>query len=119
MRRPVSAAALARHDYSRPIMLHVCKDGTVSYRRPGEKVFNGVALPTFSVDTIAQAESIQVRFCRLQHGEHDLMPGRPWYRLSVLADGTDPAFSRPQGLELDDLEGVRGMFRSFYAERLA
>jgi len=106
-------------DYSRPIMIHVCKDGTVTYRRPGEAVFNGVALPVFSVNTPEQAEAIQVRFCRRQYGEHPQMPGEIWYRLSHLGDGSDPA-SRPSGmLDFEDLEGVTVMFREFFDAHLA
>lgn len=106
-------------DYSRPIMIHVCKDGTVTYRRPGEAVFNGVALPVFSVNTPEQAEAIQVRFCRRQYAEHPQMAGKIWYRLSRLGDGSDPA-NRPSGmLDFEDLEGVTVMFREFFDVHLA
>lgn len=69
-----------RAAFSRPVMLHVCKDGTVSYRMPGEPVFNGVALPVFS--------------------------------------GSDPAACRPDGLGLEDLDGIRDMFSSFAQQHL-
>jgi hypothetical protein len=92
--------------YVRRFMIHVCKDGTVTYRDKsiGEKVFNGVALPVFSVDTAEEAERIQVRFCRLQHGHHPLMPGKPWYRLNEFSG------------ELEDLDRVRNMFAAHYGE---
>lgn len=69
-------------DMRRQYMIHICKDGTISYRNAHlkEKVFNGVALPVFSVDTIEQAQAIQVLFGRKQYGPHPDMPGRSWYR---------------------------------------
>jgi len=67
-------------DLSRPIILHCCRDGTITYRTRKEPTFNGAALPVFSVDTIEQAQLLQVLFCRLQYGEHPLMKGKPWYR---------------------------------------
>ena len=98
----------------RPIKLHICRDGTISYRRDGEPVLNGVALPVFSVDTEEQAKSIQVRFGRQQYTEHPDQPGRPWYKLSVLEDGTDPASRVDHCLVIDDLEGITRMFEKFY-----
>lgn len=107
-----------REDFRRRFMLHVCKDGTVRYRdaHANEPVFNGVALPVYSVDTAEQAQAIQLRFCRLQYGEHPQMPRKPWYRISVLRDGHDPAFTRPAGLEVDDLTGIGEMFKEFHQE---
>lgn len=101
-------------DLSRPIVVHVCKDGTISYRRAGEPVFNGRALPVFSVNTEDEAMGIQVRFGRLQRVDHPLMPGKPWYVLSRLADGTDPAFRGDGTLELSDLDGITAMFRKHW-----
>lgn len=71
-----------RHFGGRNIVIHICKDGTISYRdkAKGEKVFNGVALPVFAVDTVEQAESIQLRFGRLQYSDHPQMPGKPWFK---------------------------------------
>ena len=71
---------MQRSDLGRAIVIHICKDGTISYRRKNEPVFNGRALPVFTVDTEAQAEAIQIRFGRLQYVEHPQMPGQPWYR---------------------------------------
>lgn len=92
--------------YNRRFMIHVCKDGTVTYRDKsiGEKVFNGRALPVFSVDTIKEAEAIQTRFCKLQYGSHPLMPGKPWYKVW------------PFSGELEDLDRVRNMFAEFYKD---
>ena len=100
-------------DFARPIMIHVCKDGTVTFRRRDKPVFNGIALPVFSVETIAEAQALQVHFCRAQWDQHPLLPGKIWYRLARLGDGTDPAH-RPGGLlEFEDLTGVTEMFREF------
>lgn len=79
--RPVNPAReQARLDFSRPVMIHVCKDGTISYRTKAEPVFNGVAMPVFSVDTIEQALDAQVMFGRKQYVDHPQLPGRPWYK---------------------------------------
>lgn len=69
-------------DLGRRWMLHVCKDGTVTYRDTsvGAPVFNGAALPVFSVDTAARAEALIVRFCRKQYNSH--LPR--WHRLRML-----------------------------------
>jgi hypothetical protein len=94
--------------FIRPIMLHVCKDGTVTYRdrTKREPVFNGRALPVFSVDTITEAKQIQVRFCSAQYTSHPLMPGRTWYVVSPLI------FSG----EVEDLDRVTVEFAKFWAE---
>lgn len=118
-RRPSSPRREKPSDYGRQIMIHVCKDGTVTYRALNEPVFNGVALPVFSVDTAEQAEAIQVRFCRAQWEPHPLMPGKTWYRLSILRDGTDPAFRTSGTLEYEDLKGVTVMFREFWDAHLS
>lgn len=92
--------------YGRRFMIHVCKDGTVTYRDKvaREKVFNGRALPVFSVDTAEEAKQIQVRFCRLQYEKHPLMPSKPWYKLNEFSG------------ELEDLDRVRNMFAKYYRE---
>lgn len=47
------------------------------------------------------------------------MPGKIWYRLSRLGDGSDPA-NRPSGmLDFEDLEGVTVMFREFFDAHLS
>lgn len=95
--------------FLRPIMLHVCKDGTVSIRdkTKGEKVFNDVALPVFSVDTVEDAKQIQVHFCRLQYGRHPHPKGpRSWYTLTQFSG------------EIDDLDRVMADFATFWAEHI-
>lgn len=88
----------------RPILIHCCKDGTITYRTRKQKVFNGVALPVFSVDTVEQAKELQVRFCCLAYGEHPKMPGQSWYKLTDFA-GT-----------FQDLYRVGEMLEAWYCE---
>lgn len=106
-KRTPKAPKKERTIFDRPIMLHVCKDGTVSYRDASkhEKVFNGAALPVFSVDTVDEAEQIQVRFCRKMYSTHPLMPGKPWY---IFNDFTG---------DVDDLDFVTASFANFYAKQ--
>lgn len=97
----------AREDLSRPVMIHICKDGTISYRQHGEPVFNGVALLVFSVDTIEEAHKLQILCGSAQWTEHPGMPGKTWYRLS------SPMF--PHTLELEHLPQIAVLFRQRYA----
>lgn len=71
-----------KQDFGRRIVIHVCKDGTISYRDKTvyEKVFNDRALPVFSVDTVQQAKDLQVMFGRAQYVEHPQIPGHVWYK---------------------------------------
>lgn len=66
----------------RPILMFVCKDGTLTYGPRGKKPFNGVALPVFSVDTMLEANYLQVTLCRRQYAKHPLLPSQPWYVLT-------------------------------------
>lgn len=94
-------------DIGRPVVIHVCKDGTISYRRHGEPVFNGVALPVFSVDTVEQAQAVQVRFGRMQYEPHPQMPGRPWYRWTGFSG------------DVDDLDKVSDAIREYLGAQLS
>lgn len=96
----------AADDFSRPVYIHICRDGTISYRRRGEKVFNGVALPVFTVDNVEQAEAAQTRFGRLQYIAHPLLPGKPWYRWTDFSG------------DVDDLDKVSDAIRAYYASEL-
>jgi len=98
---------------TRRYMVHICKDGTITYRDTvkKEKVFNGVALPVGSTDTKKEAEALQIRFGRLAYEEHPLMPGKPWFKLSTVHG--EPLF-RP--LNVEDLEAVGKMFEEFILE---
>ena len=69
-----------QEDLARPVKLHVCKDGTITYRRPPQPVFNGVALAFFSVETEEEAKALQVLMCAAQYCEHPDLPGQTWYR---------------------------------------
>jgi len=103
---------------TRAVIVDLCKDGTVTFRDRGQSSFNGMALPVFSVDTNFQAEQLQIRFCRKMHKDHPLMPGKPWYMLSMLKDGNDPAISRPEGLVFKDIEETTEMFTDYWDEFL-
>lgn len=95
----------AEGDYSRAVMIHICKDGTISYRTRDQKVFNGRALPVFSVDTIEQAKEAQVLFGRQQYVEHPQIPGQPWYRWTDF-DGN-----------VESLTGVTERLRDWWTHR--
>jgi hypothetical protein len=95
---------LGKDYFSRPILIHICKDGTISYRTRTQPVFNGRALAVFSVDTEQQAEDVQVLFGRKQYEEHPEIPGKAWYRWNDFRG------------EVDDLERVGDMIRSMYWE---
>lgn len=95
------------YEVYRPMLIHLCKDGTITYRRQGQPVFNGVALPVYSVDTEAQAKAVQVRFGRRQYGEHDLLPGQPWYRWTDFSG------------DVDALDDVSRAIHVFYHAHLA
>lgn len=91
----------------RPVVIHVCKDGTITYRRQGQPTFNNVALPVYSVATEAQAQAVQVRFGRRQYGEHDRLPGQPWYRWTDFSG------------DVDALDDVSKAIHAFYTAHLA
>lgn len=91
---------------ARPILIHCCKDRTLSYHARGEPIFNGRALPVFSVDTKKEAEDLIVLIGCVQYEPHPLMPGRPWRKVNV-------GFKR--WLELEDLDEVTRICRKAYA----
>lgn len=82
-RRPVTDV------FSRAVFIHICADGTISYRKQHEKVFNRLALPVFSVDTEEQAQEIQTLFGRKQYVAHPQLPGQPWYRWTDFTGNVD------------------------------
>lgn len=92
----------ASDDFSRPIMIDVCRDGTITYREKGQRSFNGAALPAFSVNTEEQAKALQTRFGQLQYTSHPLMPGKSWFVF--------PGF----GGEVEDLFKLRKMFAEWW-----
>ena len=80
--------------WGRPVIIHCCKDGTITYRRVGQPTFNGAALPVYSVKTEEEAKALQIILCRFQYQEHPLMPGQNWYVLNEFSG------------EVEDLERV-------------
>jgi hypothetical protein len=87
---------------SRKYTLHICADGTITYRTEKEPIFNGVALPFFSVDTENEAKTLQVILCSRQYKSHPLMPNQPWY--------TFPNFAG----EIEDIDRVAEVFAEMY-----
>ena len=56
-------------DYLRKgILIDICKDGTITFRRKEEPPKEPAALPVYSVDTEEQARYLQISFCRLTYG---------------------------------------------------
>lgn len=91
-------------ELKREVKIHICKDGTFSTRRAGERVFNGRALAVYSVDTDEQAERLAIRFCREQYVEHPQLPGKSWYRVNE---------AMPT-LEVEQLDQIALKFHEFY-----
>jgi hypothetical protein len=85
-------------DYlNNPVFIHVCKDRTLSYRTEGEPVFNGAALPVFSVMTEEEAINLITLVGSVQYESHPLIPGKTWKKIN---------FMNKQYLELSDLDAV-------------
>lgn len=101
--------AMTNDDLSRPIKIHVCKDRTLSYRAKGEPVFNGRALPVFSVDTKEEAEQLFLLTGRLQYTEHPQMPGKLWRKVTLPG-----ALDFKPYLDLSDLDTVTDHLRDRY-----
>lgn len=99
-----------KSDYlDRPVFIHCCQDKTLTYRTKDEPVFNGRALPVFSVNTKDEAEALIVSVGRCQYEEHPEIPGKPWYKMTM--DGE--VDFRPY-LEIKDLEAVTAKLQSRY-----
>jgi hypothetical protein len=90
---------------SRAVRIYCCKDGTITY---GDRSFNGIALPIFSVDNMAQAEQLQIAFCRKQYKAHPQIPGADWFRVNE---------AQPS-LEIEQLDGIADRFDEFYRKHL-
>lgn len=78
-----------KQNLSRDVIIHICKDGTISFRRKGEPIFNGRALPVFSVDTEEQAREIQILFGRNQYIQHPEIPGQAWFKWTDFSGNAD------------------------------
>lgn len=83
----------------KPFTLHICMDGTVTYRHISEPIFNSAALPFYSVNTAEQAQQLIVLLCKLHVQVHPMLPNQPWYYYSAFK-GT-----------LEDIERVAIDFR--------
>lgn len=92
-------------DTTRPFVLHVCADGTVTIRNQeqGEPVFNGAALPVYSTTTREEAEALRGMLCSRVPAEHPLLPGQKWYKV--------PRFSG----SLDEMPVVAARMRHLHA----
>lgn len=67
----------------------------------GAPIFNGKALPVFSVPTEQDAEDLIMLVGRRQYEEHPQQPGRPWFKITL-----NGALDFKPYLELDDLDEV-------------
>lgn len=94
---------------SREVLIHCCKDRTLTYRTRREPIFNGVALPVFSVDSKEEAETLLLLVGRRQYVEHPKLPGRPWLKITL-----DGALDLKLHLDLDDLPAVTAKLQSRY-----
>lgn len=96
-------------ELGRPVLIHVCKDRTLSFRERNEKVFNGVALPVFSVENKDEARHLILMVGRKQYSNHPLIPNEDWYKITL-----DGALDFKQHLELFDLAAVTDKLKSAY-----
>jgi hypothetical protein len=94
---------------SRPILIHCCKDKTLSYRTKG-RIFNGVALPVFSVDSVDEAEALLTLVGRTQYGEHPHIPGQLWRKITL-----DGSLDFKRHLDVEDLNAVTAKLSKAYA----
>jgi hypothetical protein len=95
---------------SRPVLIHCCKDKTLSYRTRKQRILNGVALPVFSVDSIDEAEALLTLVGRTQYNEHPQMRGRPWRKITL-----DGFLDLVPHLEIKDLDAVTAKLAKAYA----
>lgn len=98
------------------VLIHVCQDGTLSYRTKDEPVFNRRprnhplgesmgALPVFSVDNKDEARSLIILAGKAQYVEHPLMPKEVWYRITI---------DYKPHLDLNDLPKVAAKLAELY-----
>ena len=86
---------------SRRVVIHCCKDKTITWRTRDQPIFNGVALPVYSVWTEEEAEALAILCCRKMYKEHPLLPGKPWMKVTL-----DGELDFKQHLDYEDLEAV-------------
>lgn len=82
-------------------LIHCCKDKTISWRTRDMPIFNGVAIPVYSVETQEEAEALAILCCRKQYKEHPQIPGKPWYKITL-----DGKLDFQRYLEYDDIAAV-------------
>lgn len=98
-------------DLSRDVLIHICKDRTLFYRRRGAKVFNGVALPIFSVNDEHEANALLVLVGTNCNTRHPQLPGdRTWFKLFNGVGGHSPV------LELEHTDEASDYLREAYAK---
>lgn len=69
--------------FGRAFRLDVCRDGTLTIRKHGQKAFNDRALPVYSVDTKQEALDLQVLLCFTVHNQHpDMRKGATWMKIN-------------------------------------
>lgn len=69
--------------FSRPIKIHCCKDRTLTYRNKLQPIFNKVALPVFSVNSVDEARQLIALVSNRQYDEHPLNPGDTWWKIDM------------------------------------
>lgn len=92
-------------------LIHCCKDKTITYRTRDQPIFNRVALPVYSVDTEKEAEALTILCCRRQYEEHPLIPGKPWYRITL-----DGELDFKQHLDYEDIPAVTAKLHDRYQQ---
>lgn len=88
-------------------LIHCCKDRTLTYRTKEQPIFNGVAIPVYSVDTQQEAEDLIILTCRKQYKEHPLMRGKPWFKITL-----DGALDFKPYLDYEDLDAVKAKLKN-------
>ena len=101
------------NDLSRPVKIHICKDRTLSYRRVGEPIFNGVALPVFSVETEEEANDLFLLIGTRQYGDHPAPAFKHNETTGWMKLFNDTAGNR-QHLNLDDLDEITAYIQTRY-----
>jgi hypothetical protein len=91
---------------SRPVVINCCKDRTLTFMRRGQRPFNDVALPVFTVNTIREAETLITLVGICQYEQHPLLPGQPWLKIDI---------DLKRHLEIDDLPKVTAKLEQAYA----
>jgi hypothetical protein len=96
-------------DLGRNVLIHICADGTVTFRRRLDPLFNIGALPVASVDTVEEAQALLVLLCRVQPTDHHQLPGQPWYRYVPFSGDMDglPAVEKAFAKAYNDLRAIR------------